>query len=308
VFRKIPIAWLCAICLFVQVNRIYPAPAVIPDSGETKADSILPQRANEEFVPKWYDMFTNLPGDWARYSQETFRTENIPAFLGIAALTGALIVTDDKTWDLSRRWRDSSTTVKNASEFFEYLGDGRPQFGLAGAFALYGFTMKDRRALRTSSQLVEVILACGAVVQVIKHVTGRQSPYVSSEPRGAWDFFPNQIDYAKRVPSYDAFPSGHLSTAMATMTVIFENYPELHWVKPVGYVVIGLIGVGMANTGIHWYSDYPLGVVLGYSFGVLVAHPVINGDSSSTTTGGKNISLSPSVTERGPGVTISFSF
>lgn len=308
VVRKYSVASLCVICLLIPVRSILIAQAVTPDTGETMADSIQPQTTEKEFVPKWYDMITNLPGDWLRYSQETFRTENIPAFLGIAALTGVCIVTDQKTWDLSRQWRESSTRVLNASNSIEYLGDGRPQFGLAGAFALYGFALNDRRALRTASELVEAILACGGVVQLLKHVTGRQSPYVSTEPRGVWDFFPNQINYANHVPSYDAFPSGHLSTALTTMTVVFENYPELNWMKPIGYTVIGLIGVSMVNTGIHWYSDYPLAVVLGYSFGVLVAHPVHSYESGVSTVNDKTISLSPGGTERGPGISINYTF
>jgi len=298
----------CLIWLLVPERQMLLAEVIMRDGGEQTSDSTLTQNSNEEFVPRWYDMFTNLPGDWARYSKETFRTEHIPAFLGIAALTGVLIATDAKTWDLSRRWRDSSTTVRNVSEFFEYLGDGRPQFGLAGAFALYGFALKDRRAIRTSSQLIEAILACGAVVQVIKHVTGRQSPYVSTVPRGVWDFFPNQIEYHKHVPSYDAFPSGHLATAMTTITVVFENYPEVNWLKPVGYTIIGLIGVSMVNTGIHWYSDYPLGLVLGYSFGVLAAHPTNVLGSGSSVPNDKSISFSPMMTKYGPGISVGFIF
>ncbi len=302
---------LCAFLILAAVPAQNGFSALTVPAGTccpADTDSSPTRGTDDEFVPRWYDMFTNLPGDWMRYSRQTFRTENIPAFLGITALTGALIVTDAKTWDLSRRWRDSSTTVRNVSEFFEYLGDGRPQFGLAGAFALYGFALDDHRALRTSSQLVEAILSCGAVVQLIKHVTGRQSPYVSTVQRGVWDFFPNQIEYHKHVPSYDAFPSGHLATAMATVTVVFENYPEIGWLKPVGYTLIGLIGVSMVNTGIHWYSDYPLGLVLGYSFGVIAAHPTNGAVSGSSAGNVGNISLSPTLTDRGPGFSLNFSF
>lgn len=307
-FRKIVVLYTALALMAIPAQRGFAAMILPEESAPGGADTLLAQSEENEFLPQWYDMFTNLPGDWARYSGQTFRTENIPAFLGIAALTGGLIWSDAKTWDLSRRWRDSSTTVRNVSEFFEYLGDGRPQFGLAGAFALYGFALNDHRALRTSSQLVEAILACGAVVQVIKHVTGRQSPYVSTVQRGAWDFFPNQIEYHKHVPSYDAFPSGHLATAMATLTVVFENYPEINWLKPVGYTLIGLIGVSMVNTGIHWYSDYPLGLVLGYSFGVIASHPINSAASRSSTSDMRNISLSPSITNRGPGISINILF
>lgn len=222
---------------------------------------------------RWHSMFTNIPGDWVRYGRTTFTVQNLPGILGMAALTGALIATDDATWKASDTWYNSSSTVKETSDFFEYMGDGRPQFGLAGAFAVWGFVADDARSLRTASQLVEAILATGVVIQVLKHTTGRESPLVSTAPGGIWRFFPNQIEYHKHVPHYDAYPSGHIATAMATVTVVAENYPEWAWVRPVGYPIVALIGIAMANTGIHWYSDYPLGIALGYSFGMIASHP-----------------------------------
>jgi membrane-associated phospholipid phosphatase len=280
-----------------------------PDSTQV---AIVPSPPGQEYLPAWYDMVTNLPGDWVRYSDQTFRTENIPAFLGIAASTTALMVTDDKTWNAAHKWFVGSNFVTESSHTFEWVGDGRPQFGLAGAFALGGFITDNPRALRTSSELVEGILACGGVVQLLKHITGRQSPYVSSQPRGEWVFFPNQVDYAEHVPYYDAFPSGHLSTAMATLTVVAENYPECWWIRPIGYPTLGLLAMSMVNTGIHWYSDYPLALSLGYAFGKLVAHPPeINLSSSATSTGSTSetdLSMTPSMTLHGPGVAFALTF
>ncbi len=271
-------------------------------------DSTSSSSPDEEYVPKWYSMFANIPGDWVRFSRETFRSENIPAMAGIAAWTGVLLATDDRTWQASHRLYDTSAFVHHTSDFFEYLGDGRPQFGLAGAFALYGFTMRDRRALRTASQLVEAILSCGAVIQVLKHVTGRQSPYVSTVPGGTWDFFPNQIEYHKHVPSYDAYPSGHIATAMTTLTVIAENYSECWWIRPLGYATLAAIGFSMANTGIHWYSDYPLGLALGYSFGILVAHPILPDHSGLGEQAKSSLSLAPKVDAQGTGIIVGLSF
>jgi hypothetical protein len=37
--------------------------------------------------------------------------------------------------------------VKALSDFFTEIGDGRTQFGLAGAYAIYGFLVSDNRAL-----------------------------------------------------------------------------------------------------------------------------------------------------------------
>src|SRR5205085_9149395 len=95
---------------------------------------------------------------------------------------------------------------------------------------------------------------------------------VATSPTGRWAIFPDQVDYAKRVPHYDAFPSGHVATALSTLTVIAENYPDQKWIRWIGYPVIAALGIGMVAEGIHWWSDYPLSIVLGYSFGKLLAH------------------------------------
>jgi hypothetical protein len=275
-------------------------------ASETQVDSLhLLIRPAPEL--KWHSMFTNIPGDWARFVSSTFRAENIPAIMGITVLTAGLIATDNATWGTSDRWYTMSPPVQSVSDVCVYIGDGRPQFGLAAAFAAWGFVADDHRSLRTGSELVETILACGIVVQTLKHLTGRESPLVSTRPGGRWVFFPNQIEYHKHVPHFDAYPSGHVATALATVTVVTENYPEWVWVKPVGYTMVALLGISMANTGIHWYSDYPLGIVLGYSFGMIAAHPEgLPGGSDSF--GSSHLSVSPLIGELGNGVSVSFNF
>jgi membrane-associated phospholipid phosphatase len=251
---------------------------------------------------RWTSMFENIPGDWSRYAAEAFRTEKISEWLGITALTGFLILTDDATWKLSRGWYERSHLLRQIMYSFDKLGDGRGQFTTAGAFAVYGLLFDDQRALRTASQTVQAILAAGTIVQVLKHITGRESPFVATAPGGVWRFFPNQIEYHKHVPHYDAFPSGHIESSLATVVVIAENYPEVTWIRPVGYAIVGLIGIGMAHTGIHWYSDYPLGIALGYSFGMIAAHP------ERTELSGAKLSLLPFVQPAGGGVSFTLTF
>jgi membrane-associated phospholipid phosphatase len=257
---------------------------------------------------KWHSMITNIPGDWLAYYKQKIQPTSIPEFLSLGVLTAGLIVTDDATYEVSDQWYKNSKTVSDVSDFFVSLGDGKSQFALAGAFAAYGLVGNDHRALRTGSQIVQAVLASGAVVQLLKHVTGRESPFTRSSPTGIWRIFPNQIEYHKHVPAYDAFPSGHICTALATVIVIAENYPDTKWIRPVGYIVSGLVGVGMVNRGIHWYSDYPLGLAIGYAFGMLAAHPDgitvgASGDASKT-----HVSVAPTMDEQGVGVSMSIVF
>jgi membrane-associated phospholipid phosphatase len=239
--------------------------------------------------PSVWDMVTNLPADWAEFGRQTFRTESIPVYLWITSLTAVLVATDNDTWLPAKKWYGQSTFIHNASDRFVFVGDGKFQFGIAVVFAGYGFIAGDNRALRTASQTAEVILACGGVVQLLKHVTGRESPVVATQQNGRWDLFPNQITYAKHVPSYDAFPSGHLATALSTLTVIAENYPDEKWIRPVFAPVLVGLATGLVTTSIHWWSDFPLSVLLGHQFGMIVAHqfkpvaPTYNIASDKTT-------------------------
>ena len=257
-------------------------------------------------APLWYEMFTNIPGDCVQFYNTNFVSEKIPLYAGVTLITAGLIATDNQTWQESDKLYKQSPTLKRWSDIFVKIGDGRTQFGLAGIYAIYGFIATDNRALRTASQITEAVLASGAVVQVLKHITGRQSPFVSTQTGGRWDFFPNQIDYLKHVPRYDAYPSGHVTTTLATVIVIAENYPNIKWIKPLGYTMTGLLAISMVNQGIHWYSDYPLAIVLGYTFGMIAAHPegvsdLLLGKAS------KQIQISPSFVNNTFGLGIYYS-
>jgi len=280
--------------------------ATLPDMSLVR-DSVMAPLHNAPPL-RWYSMFTNIPNDWVRYTSRTFTMENLPAIVAMTAVTAALVVTDDITWRSSRDLYKSSSVIHSGSDIFEWVGDGRPQFGLAAGFAAYGFLADDSRALRTASQTTEVILACGVVVQLLKHLTGRESPIVATQPGGAWRLFPNQIEYHKHVPNYDAYPSGHVATALATVIVIGENYPEATWIKPVGYTLVTLLAVSMVNTGIHWYSDYPLGIALGYSFGMLVSHPESFQVGAGSESDEPSLTFAPRIDPRGNGLQLTLRF
>ena len=154
---------------------------------------------------------------------------------------------------------------------------------------------------------VQAVLASGAVVQVLKHVTGRESPFVRTTPLGVWKILPNQIDYHRRVPQFDAYPSGHICTSIATVIVIAENYPDVKWIRPAGYAFTTIVGLGMLSNGIHWVSDYPLGLFIGYYFGMLAAHP--EGMPIMDSGDGKvKVHVLPNITPVGTGVKLTMRF
>ena len=243
--------------------------------------------------PKPFAWAYHIPRDVGQFPGYAFRRENQETLIGLAVGSLALWAADQAIVDWSQDvgtqlglkaastqrtlvhipFRLGSANLPfefnvpdNLNSTFYFLGDGWTHLTVASGFWIYGGLRKDNRALQTSSQLGEAIFSTGLVVQTFKRLTGRQSPYVATQDRGEWHLFPSYGRYQGFVPNYDAFPTGHLATAMATVTVIAENYPEYHFIRPVGYGLMGLLGYSMLNNGVHWASDYPVGIALGYAF------------------------------------------
>jgi membrane-associated phospholipid phosphatase len=256
---------------------------------------------NHQETLRWYSMFTQLPNNWERSASISLKVESVPALAGIGVLTYSLMRTDHDTWRGTRRLYRSSPTFNEASDYAVALGDGRLHLGIATAFAGYGWLWDDPKALRVASQTVEAFLATGITVQLLKRVTGRESPIAATHHTGRWKFFPHPKQYDKHPPSYYAFPSGHISTTMATLTVIAENYPQERWIKPVGYTLIGALGVGLVAKGMHWYSDLPVGIALGYLFGKVAANPSIPDFVKGPNERGVDISVTPLIDGQGGG-------
>ncbi len=250
--------------------------------------------------PRPLTFITHIPKDVVGVYKTSFRKENVPMIAMILAETALMVPADQGIIDgaksvgrtfniaptshqhtiLAFNIRLKSKTINfpigfpddvNSSMYF--LGDGITHTSIALGFFGYGLLKKNYRALQTGSQIAETMIASGIVVQILKHLSGRESPFASSEPGGKWRVFPNQKEYANNVPHYDAYPSGHIATAVGTVTVIAGNYPEYKLIKPIGYSLCGLLAFAMMNNGVHWASDYPLGIALGYTFAkVAVAH------------------------------------
>ncbi len=241
------------------------------------------------------DFITHIPSNQVLFFKDTFRRQNTVPILIVVGSTALLIWKDQEIVDEAQRFgsrngisqnSDQSSRhgiqigsqkleiglPSNTGEAMYFLGDGWLHFGIAAGFLGTGLIARDNRALQTSSQIVEAIFSSGLIVQVVKHVTGRESPFTTDTPGGVWRFFPNQFDYHQNVARYDAMPSGHLAAATATSTVIILNYPEYPVLKPICYGLLGALSYQMLNNGVHWAGDYPLAIALGYSFGKIAVN------------------------------------
>ncbi len=148
-----------------------------------------------------------------------------------------------------------------------FLGDGWMHFGIAGGFVYNGLINENNRAYNTGLRLMHGMTVSTIFNQILKRTFGRESPYVRSEPGGRWRPYPSIPEYQERTSRYDAMPSGHIMTATMTFTIINDAYPEYsHFILPLEWTWLTLLGFQMVNNGVHWLGDYPLGIGMGYVF------------------------------------------
>lgn len=240
---------------------------------------------------KAFQFARQIPKTFQTSSMMVFQKKSIPTLVALAGSTLLLVSLDqtitDGTRDLSESinldpsrnyktlisFKVGSTPInvyelpQNFNSVLYSIGEGSTSIMISGGLFLYGKISKDYRAISTASQIIQAQLVMGITTQFIKRISGRESPFNSSAPGGVWRPFPNPADYQKNVSRYDAFPSGHMGTMMATTVVLIDNYPEKRWLKPVAYGLMGIVGFAMINNEVHWAGDYPLALGLGYLTG-----------------------------------------
>ncbi len=241
--------------------------------------------------PRTIDLIRYVPSDLYQFGVSLTRKENLKWDALALGTTLATIPYDQKIledaidfgdrlggWDESPRYKrvlGLEFFPTSVSSGVYYLGNGNTTLFLSGFFYIKGLiNRQDYRALNTSSELVEALLSVGVTTQTFKRITGRQSPIAALETGydgGHWTPFPSFSAFGKHTPYYDAMPSGHMATFMATLVIIATNYPEYKWIKPVGYSLGGLLAFSMVSNKVHWASDYPVGILIGYMIGKNIA-------------------------------------
>ena len=272
---------LYILIVLISITKLYSQPE--KENIFVKTDSTILMLGLKADIPQidkteWYTIFSHLPSDYYNFINETVSTKNTTSLVGLTFITSSLLNLDQRTWRQTRLNYNRHYTFRSIDNFAVSMGDGKYHFLLAGLFSAYGIIFKDERALKTAFNISEAVLASGICIQVLKRISGRETPIMATRSEGKWRIFPNLKEYQKNQPKFFSFPSGHIATASATLTVIANNYPEIKWIKPVGYSLLGLIGVGLVGKGMHWYSDLPFGMFLGYSFGNIVS-PVKSSDN-----------------------------
>ena len=134
-------------------------------------------------------------------------------------------------------------------------------------FRFWKRTSRWRRALYEVSLLSGFVLAAvggtGIAVNVLKRIFGRGRPAVFEE-FGAFDFHYLLNDW-----TFQSFPSGHSTTAMATAVVVGFLAPRFFRL----FLIVALVtGVSRVVVGDH----YPTDVLAGFALGALGTYAIRN--------------------------------
>lgn len=241
----------------------------------------------EEKLP-WTSVFTAIPATSKAGLKTSFSKDALPYWGVILGSTALLYQYDEEIYgEMQKKGRDwrigNEDNTKpyvtfNGQEILRlptdtgsamyFLGDGWMHAGIALGFVGYGSIKENTKAFNTGLMLIHGMFVSTIFNQALKRSFGRESPEVSTSKRGSWNLFPSFNEYNSRTASYDAMPSGHVMTATMTFTIISERYPEYNsFIYPFGGLWISALMFQMMNNGVHWASDYPLGIAMGYVFG-----------------------------------------
>jgi membrane-associated phospholipid phosphatase len=274
--------------------------AQITDSLTQAITNKVEKKAEQEYVfsdgtvrtyykPRFLEIITKVPRDFIQTNKDFIAKDHALYLGGSLASTLILIPVDQQIIDKSRAWSNNvglspdntygkfgplENIPQNIGAGFYLIGNGTTVILLATGFTTFGLLKDDYRAKATASGLMESLILSGVFAQTIKRITGRESPYIAipnGNPGGDWNPFPSFSAYAKQTPHYDAMPSGHLITIMSALTVITTNYPDYKWIKPIGYTLIAGMCFQMIQSQVHWASDYPLAIFMGYFIGKTIA-------------------------------------
>lgn len=268
--------------LFVHIFSI----CIFTSSFSEAQNTVMPERLDLTKI------FTAVPKTSLSALKMSVSPESGPYWFLVLGSTGVSYYYDEdilrEGQKLGRQWgisnKDNTKTViefgdlkilrlpTDISSTLYFLGDGWIHVGLAGSMLIGGYVNNNNRVFNTGVQLMHGFVTSTIFSQAFKRIAGRESPNQSTAYLGRWRPLPTVKTYNTHTADYDAMPSGHVMTATLTFTVLIENYPEYRNVLlPLEITWLTALGFGMVNNGVHWASDYPIGIAMGYLFGKAAA-------------------------------------
>lgn len=244
---------------------------IYPLAAEESVKTI--KNEEKEKDPSNTPLFKSILQDEGRIFSSPLRMKwkDVAIWSGVALMTGVLIANDEAIYSKIKGFQGKHQWVSDVSPKITRLGLGEWSLGTAGAFYLGGLIFKDKKAKETARLTFMTFIHTGILVQLGKHLTGRQRPSWN-EGEDGWHWLNGFLNRYKtnQLAQYDAFPAGHVITIFGTATVISEMYKKTIWVPVLCYSIATACGLSRITEDTHWMSDVFLGAVLGFAIGKYV--------------------------------------
>jgi membrane-associated phospholipid phosphatase len=240
-----------------------------PSENFYKTDSIFSFHSSKGYVPSLLHNFGEQAAAPLRFTPKQWLITG--AAIGI---TVVLIENDGEIDEWARIQKQHYSWVNKSSPVITQFGSSYGVYSV-GAIGLISAAFNNKKGVQTSLLATQAMITSGVWAQLIKQVTGRERPFASysngKEDDGEWygplTKFDQDLAIKKLGSSFDAFPSGHTSTAFSIATVFASQYNETPLIPVLSYSAATLVGVSRLTEHEHWSSDVFVGAVLGYLCG-----------------------------------------
>ena len=232
-------------------------PSPTPDSR----DRIYYPGDTERLKPLGVKLFKNILLDqkelWT--SPLRMKKKDVVWWLGIPAITAALLVTDNKTIDTFENSKGQITWGNHISN----IGASYTLIPLVAGFYGYGVWKDQPKAREVGVLGAQALLDSLIIVEVLKPIAGRNRPN-STEKAG--DFFQGGA----------SFPSGHSIESWSLASVIAHEYSHSKIVPIVVYSLASVVSLSRFAGQQHFASDIFLGGAMGWFIGRYVYQTHVN--------------------------------
>ena len=154
-----------------------------------------------------------------------------------------------------------------------HLGDGWVVVPACLLLSALGYWRRHEVLQQVGIRCVGAYALSGIAAQGFKHLLGRPRPRFIEDPIAQWG--------PSFAGGFDAFPSGHTTTAFALAAVLSHMFPR--W-RVLFFILACLVAAARVVRGSHWVTDVVAGALLGTLFGVWITTLNLKSGLSPTPT------------------------
>ena len=267
------------------LTLIFFLPGMVIADENSGADPVPTDRISIEYAKGYLTDTGKIAASPVEWSGDNW----LKAALVVASTTG-IYFADTDIKKIAQR--NQSSAVDSLASLGNTLGNPAYTLPSLGLFYLYGQFNDDPKARRTSLLAVESLAISGLFSESVKLISGRPRPQ-TGESSDKW--------YGPKLKSGDlSFPSSHTTAAFSLASVLAEEYGANPYVPPIAYGLASLTAFARVYDNRHWASDVFFGGAIGYFVGKAVVSYHTQGNSSMT--------ILPTATSQGFGVTAQYRF